>query len=42
MVVGARQYFQFVTKIIQFPKNNRALFKFLREILHYIISIIKL
>ena len=37
MVVGARQSFQFFRK----NKNNRALSKFLYEILHYLISIIK-
>ena len=41
MVVGARQSFQVFRQNTLFLENNRALPKFLYEILHYLISIIK-
>ena len=41
-VVGARQSFQFFGQNTWFSENNSALSKFLYEILHYLISIIKL
>ena len=42
MVAGARQSFQFFRKNICFLKNNKDLSKFLCEILHYLISVVKL
>ena len=42
VVVEARQSFQFLRKSTWFLKNNRAFYEFLYEILHYLISIIKL
>ena len=36
MVVGARQSFQCFRHNAWFPKNNRALSKFLHEVLHYL------
>ena len=42
MVIGARQSFQFLRQNTWFLENNKALSKFLYEILHYLISIIKL
>ena len=42
MVIGARQSFQFFRQNTGFLENNRALSKFLYEILHYLISVIKL
>ena len=41
MVVEARQSFQFFRKNTWFLENNIALTKFLYEISHYVISIIK-
>ena len=41
MVVGARQGLQFLKQKTCFLENNRALSKFLYEILHYLIAIIK-
>ena len=42
MIVGARESFlNFQTKYLAF-ENNRALSKFLYDILHYVTSIIKL
>ena len=41
MVVGAPQSFQFFRQKTYFLENNRALSKFLYEILHYLISTIK-
>ena len=41
-VVEARQSFQVFRQNTLFLKNNRALPKFLFDILHYLISIIKL
>ena len=41
-VVGARRSFQIYWQKAWFPENNSALSKFLYEILHYLISIIKL
>ena len=41
MVVGTRQNFQFFRQKAWFLESNRALSKFLYEILHYLISIIK-
>ena len=42
MVVGARQNFQFFRQKTWLLENSRALSKFLYEILHYLISFIKL
>ena len=42
MVVGARQNFQFFKQKTWFLENNRASSKFLDEVSHYLISIIKL
>ena len=42
MVVGAGQSFQFFRQNTWFLKNNRALSKSLRGILHYLGSITKL
>ena len=42
MVVGAHQNFQLFIQNVWFLENNRALPKVLCEILHYLISIIKL
>ena len=42
LVVGARQSFQFFRQNTWFLENNRALFKFLCGISHYLISITKL
>ena len=42
MVVGARQSFHFFRQIIWFLGNNRAFTKFRYQILHNLISIIKL
>ena len=41
-VVGARQNFQIFRQNSWFLENNRALSKFLYEILHYLISTTKL
>ena len=41
IVVGARQIFQFFRQKAWFLENNRALSKFLYEILNYLISITK-
>ena len=41
MVVGAHQNFQFFRQKTWLLKNNRALSKFLYEVSHYLISIIK-
>ena len=41
MVVEPRQNFQFFRQKTWFLGNNRALSKFLYEILHYLISIIR-
>ena len=41
MVVGAHQSFQLFREKIWFLENNRALPKFLYEVLHYFISIIQ-
>ena len=42
MVVGAPQDFQFFRQNIRFLENNSVLSKFLYEILHCLISIVKL
>ena len=41
MVAGARQSFQFFRQKTWFFENKRGLPKFLYEVLHYLISIIK-
>ena len=41
-VVGAHKSFQIFRKNTRFLENNKALSKFLRGILHYIISTIKI
>ena len=41
-VVAARQSFQIFRQNTWFLQNNRALSKFLYEILHYLITVIKL
>ena len=41
-IVGARQSFQIFRKNTWFLKNNKALSKFLYDILYYLISIVKL
>ena len=41
-VVGGRQSFQIFRQNSWVLENNRALYKFLYDILHYLISIIKL
>lgn len=42
MLVRAHQIVQFFGQIPVFPKNNGALFKYLKEILHYFISATRL
>ena len=42
MVVGSRQSFQFFGQTTWFLANNRSLSKFRYQILHYLISVIKL
>ena len=42
VVVGTCQSFKFLRQNTWFLENNRALSIFLHEILHYLISIIKL
>ena len=42
VVVGAHQHFQFFQTNAWFLENNRALSKFLYDILNYLISIVKL
>ena len=41
MVVGPGQSFHIFIQKTWFLENNRDLFKFLYEVLHYLISIIK-
>ena len=41
-IAGARQSFQIFRQNTWFLKSNRAMSKFLYDILHYLISIIKL
>ena len=42
MVVRARQHFQFFQTNAWFLEDNKALSKFLYDILNYLISIVKL
>ena len=42
MVVGPRQSFQFFRQNTLLFENNRALSKFLYEVLHYLVSITEL